>query len=81
MQKTTLKSLEKLIMGIKADLVKGLRGLSADMWELKEELVIQKKRVVDLEKSVKFISCGFDKLKKENESMKNQTKALKADNL
>ena len=68
-------------MKVKADLVKGLRGLSKDMRELKEELVIQKNRVIELEKSVKFISGGLDKLEKENKIMKNHIEVLKSDNV
>ena len=48
----------------KADLGKGLMGLSEKVRELKEELVIQKKKVVELEKSVKLNSDGFKKLEK-----------------
>ena len=86
MQKpTTLKSLEKLMeklfMEVKADFAKGMGGLSNDMRELKEELMIQKNRVVELEKSVKFISGGFDKLEKENKAMKSQIEVLKPDNV
>ena len=43
--------------------------------------MIQKNRVVELEKSVKFISGGFDKLEKENKAMKNQIEVLKSDNV
>ena len=85
MQKTTLKSLEKLMeklfMEVRADFAKGMGGLSNDMRELKEELMIQKNRVVELEKSVKFISGGFDKLEKENKAMKSQIEVLKSDNV
>ena len=50
------------------------------MRELKEELTTQKKKVLELEKFVNFISGGYDKLKEENEEMKNQIEFLKADN-
>ena len=50
------------------------------MRELKEELTTQKKKVLELEESVKFISGGYYKLKEENEEMKNQIELLKADN-
>ena len=43
--------------------------------------MIQKNRVVELEKSVKFISGGFDKLEKENKAMKSQIEVLKSDNV
>ena len=68
--KPTLKSLEKLIMEFRADHRKDLsdlrKTLSEEMRELKEECSIQKKKVIELEESVKFISGGFDKLEKEN---------------
>ena len=50
------------------------------MRELKEELTTQKKKVVEQEESVKFISDGYDKLKEENEETKINIELLKADN-
>ena len=55
MRTTTLKSLEKLVMEVNADLVKGLMGLSEEMRELKDKLVIQMKKVVELKISVKLL--------------------------
>ena len=43
--------------------------------------MIQKRRVVELERSVKFIISGFNKLQKKNKSMKNKIDLLKADNV
>ena len=37
-------------MEVKANFGKGLMGLSEEMREIKKELVIQKKKVVELEK-------------------------------
>ena len=50
------------------------------MTELQEELTTQKKKVLKLEESVKFITGSYDKLKEENTEMKNQIEVLKADN-
>ena len=94
LQKPTMKSLEKLMMEMNAeikqlkadlgkghtDLRKGQKDLVGEMRELKEELTTQKKKVLELEKFVNFISGGYDKLKEENEEMKNQIEFLKADN-
>ena len=92
--KPTIKILEKLMMEMNTeikelkadfgkghnDLRKGQKDLAEEMRELKEELTIQKKKVFELEKCVNFISGDYDKLKKENEEIKNEIELLKADN-
>ena len=47
MQKTTLESLDKLILEVKADLGKGQRSFTEDIRELKE-LTIKKRELLSL---------------------------------
>ena len=52
----------RFILGVKADLAKGKRSFPDKIKELKKKLTIQKKKVVELKESIKFISSGLDKL-------------------
>ena len=85
--KPTLKSLEKMIMDIagemklmRAEFGKSQKDLFNELRGLKEELTTQKNKVIVLEESVSFISDGYEKVKSENETMKNQIEILKVDN-
>ena len=66
---------------MKADFGKGQKSLFKEIREVKEELITQKKKVIVLEDFVSFISDGYEKVKNENETMKNQIEILKADNI
>ena len=73
-KKTTLKSLEKMMMiGEVVDLFNEIRMLE-------EELTTKKKKVSVLEDSVSFISNRFEKVMNEYKKIKNQIEVLKADN-
>ena len=61
LHKSKLKSLEDLIMEVKADVGTGQRSLFDNITELKEELTTQKKRVVELRDSVYIISGSYEK--------------------
>ena len=85
--KPTMKGLEKMIMDMsgeikqmRAEFGKSQKDLLNELRGLKEELTTQKKKVIVLEESVSFISDGFEKVKSENEKMKNQIEVLKVDN-
>ena len=82
-----MKGLEKIIMDMageikqmRAEFGKSQKDLLNELRGLKEELTTQKKKVIVLEESVSFISDGFEKVKSENEKMKNQIEVLKVDN-
>ena len=82
-----MKSLEKMMMDMageikqmRAEFGKSQKDLLNELRGLKEELTTQKKKVIVLEESVSFISDGFEKVKSENEKMKNQIEVLKVDN-
>ena len=86
LQKPTMKGLEKMIMDMageikqmRAEFGKSQKDLLNELRGLKEELTTQKKKVIVLEESVSFISDGFEKVKSENENMKNQIEVLKVD--
>ena len=82
-----MKGLEKMIMDMAGEIKqmrdefgKSQKDLLNEFRGLKEELTTQKKKVIVLEESVSFISDGFEKVKSENEKMKNQIEVLKVDN-
>ena len=82
-----MKSLEKMIMNMageikqmRAEFGKSQKDLLNELRGLKEELTTQKNKVIVLEESVSFISDGYEKVKSENETMKNQIEILKVDN-
>ena len=82
-----MKGLEKIMMDMageikqmRAEFGKSLKDLSNELRGLKEELTTQKNKVIVLEESVSFISDGYEKVKSENETMKNQIEILKVDN-
>ena len=64
MQNPTLKSLQNLMIEVKADLGNSQRRILEEIRELKE-LTTQKKRIIELEESAIFLSGGYEK--KENE--------------
>ena len=85
--KPTMKSLEKMMMDMageikqmRAEFGKSLKDLSNELRGLKEELTTQKNKVIVLEESVSFISDGFEKVKSENVTMRNQIEVMKVDN-
>ena len=59
---------------------KGQKDLFDEIREQKE-LTTQRTKVNVLKESVRFISGGFEKVKNENETMKNQIEIFKADNI
>ena len=69
----------KEIKQMKAEFGKDQKDLFYEIRELKEEIKIQKKKVIVWEEYVSFIRSGFEKVKKENKTIKNQLEVLKAD--
>ena len=65
---------------MRAEFGKSLKDLSNELRGLKEELTTQKNKVIVLEESVSFISDGFEKVKSENVTMRNQIEVMKVDN-
>ena len=65
---------------MRAEFGKSQKDLFNELRELNEELTTQKNKVIVLEESVSFISDGYEKVKSENETMKNQIEILKVDN-
>ena len=87
LQEISLKSSKKMIMKIngeikqlRAEFGKGQKDLFYEIRELKDQLTTKKKKVIVLKDTVSCISSGFEKVKNENETMKNQKEVLKGDN-
>ena len=68
------------IKQMRAEFGKSLKDLSNELRGLKEELTTQKNKVIALEESVSFINDGFEKVKSENHTMRNQIEVMKVDN-